>query len=319
MPYFKKFDLAFVHIPRTGGSSLELSLGLPSSVYKKNELNLKYIFGNEFQHLTFIELDYLISLFDIKPKKYFSIFRNPYEKLLSEINFLQVNYNLNDFFNYYFLKSFNNYFLLKNRHFMPQNLYLKKNKFNQNKIIDVYLTEELHTLFKDLNLKKIKKNKAISIKQDNLLIKKYAFKYYEKDFELYNLLKDKPINQRNSILMNFKFDDNLNFRNDLNNWRYLEFEFIYNFSSELEKRFINFYHLQNNSSQFSFDEIMKELLFIKSDFRHKILHMMLFKKSFVLFIKNINQNPLKYSLLNEKKFYYLIKLINLLFKIFPKD
>ena len=94
MPYFRKVNLLVIHIPKTGGTSLETYL---SEKYN-TPLNPDALFGNldpiiqlrhglhvthSLQHLTLQETKH--PYFKIKQPFVFTIVRNPYERLMSEL------------------------------------------------------------------------------------------------------------------------------------------------------------------------------------------------------------------------------------------
>lgn len=117
MPINRKFKTIFVHIPKTGGTSIEKILDMSRrnnfySTNRKFDENTKNLIFDNFseeeklicsaknmQHFTFLELKKLIdpNFFDSAFK--FSIVRNPYARLVSEYFFAlkvaQYNHLLN--------------------------------------------------------------------------------------------------------------------------------------------------------------------------------------------------------------------------------
>lgn len=72
----------FIHIPKCGGHSVEAAMGIPHKKFARHEYSFKYLFGNELQHLTFMEAELILpqSAFD----RSFTIVRDPIERIISE-------------------------------------------------------------------------------------------------------------------------------------------------------------------------------------------------------------------------------------------
>ena len=105
MPYFKNNDvnLLFIHIPKTGGSSLECyfsnkfniplnekSLFMYMNDEKKRQHNVNM--ESSLQHITYnqmIEYKDILSI-DFNNIKIITIVRNPYERIISDLFFLQL-------------------------------------------------------------------------------------------------------------------------------------------------------------------------------------------------------------------------------------
>lgn len=105
MPYFKtnNKNVLFIHIPKTGGTSVEHYLSEKYSL----PLNHKNLYGiiqnNEYininsslQHLSFKEIIKNKKYFnlDLKNLKIFTIVRNPYDRIISQLffdGFLKIN------------------------------------------------------------------------------------------------------------------------------------------------------------------------------------------------------------------------------------
>jgi len=126
MPYFEELNLLFIHIPKTGGTSIERYITMkydiqldvntlyneyrPSTIdtaikkhdkpEDKRRLYVSKIVGHSLQHLTFSEIDtyqrdlfYFMdgqSLRDKLPKiRAFTVVRNPYDRILSELFYVR--------------------------------------------------------------------------------------------------------------------------------------------------------------------------------------------------------------------------------------
>ena len=101
MPYFKNNDinLLFIHIPKTGGTSLEQyfsdKYSIPlniKSLYSDRINNL--LFNSSLQHLTYntifknkdiLDIDFLNTL------KIITIVRNPYTRIIIDLFFYRLN------------------------------------------------------------------------------------------------------------------------------------------------------------------------------------------------------------------------------------
>jgi|APGre2960657404_1045060.scaffolds.fasta_scaffold18819_3 hypothetical protein len=105
MPISKNFNVIFIHIPKTGGTSVEkmLDMSRKNNFYttnRKTEENIKDLIFNNFseeerlicsaknmQHFTLIELKKLLDSNFFNNAFKFSIVRNPYHRLISEYFF----------------------------------------------------------------------------------------------------------------------------------------------------------------------------------------------------------------------------------------
>ena len=121
MPVSEPYKAIFVHIPKTGGTSIEFALGMHGAItdigiqpYQKQQKDYHTLFGKGLQHLTAVEIFYIIStrsnkrfsasgiylkilrLLNLKiiihelqkiSKDYyvFTIVRNPYDRLVSQL------------------------------------------------------------------------------------------------------------------------------------------------------------------------------------------------------------------------------------------
>ncbi len=88
MPVSHKHKILFIHIPKTGGGTVEKSLGIfgeDNNGSLKSNYNILY--GKEknnfLQHLTLIEINNL-KIKEINNYKKISFVRNPYDKIVSE-------------------------------------------------------------------------------------------------------------------------------------------------------------------------------------------------------------------------------------------
>lgn len=72
----------FIHIPKCGGHSVEAAMGIPHKKFASHEYSFKYLYGNELQHLTFLEAELILP--QAAFEKSFTIVRDPVERLISE-------------------------------------------------------------------------------------------------------------------------------------------------------------------------------------------------------------------------------------------
>jgi len=203
MPYFKnnKLNLLFIHIPKTGGTSLEKYLSekynIPldsKSLYSSSKNGYK---NASLQHQTYHNL--------LKKKKEFgidfssnnfkmiSIVRNPYERIVSDLFFyklITMNTPPQEVFTiiqkYIVSDNYDN-------HNIPQHLFLlnNNNKINNNIVVfkTETLTDELIKYgFTDFNIhKNVNKNENINyynfLNNDSI---KLINNFYKKDFKLFN-------------------------------------------------------------------------------------------------------------------------------------
>ena len=201
--------LLFIHIPKTGGSSIEYSMGC---LENKNR-GYKIIDDKAIQHVTwnyYKNIEPKISIEVNKKWNIFSIVRNPYDKLVSEFYFLKkmnlqdLSYgkkyfkNINDmaiddFIDYtrYIVKNKLYKLTLYHDHFMPQSNFIFDNKDNIkiNKLFYCYQIKNGDVL-KFLNkfeITKIEHKNHNEIKKDLKLNPKQKLKIrqiYNRDFRL---------------------------------------------------------------------------------------------------------------------------------------
>ena len=201
MPYFKKINTLLIHIPKTGGTSVEnyfynrydikrtLSTLYSSLTYRIN--------NHSFQHSTFQELyenrKYLEIDFD--NLKILSIVRNPYERIISDLFFFKL-INLEMTQEQIFDKI--KYFLETDdcrydNHKIELYKYLINNKNIIDKNITILKTENLTNGMKsqgyedfDLEDNKTHRNKINYIELLNENSINLINKFYKKDYEYFN-------------------------------------------------------------------------------------------------------------------------------------
>ena len=201
MPYFKNnnLNLLFIHIPKTGGTSLERYLSIKHGI----PLNTKSLYSsstNGYNNVSLQHQKYNTLLnknenfgVDFNNIKIISIVRNPYERIVSDLFFFNLidNTTLKKHV-YRILKKYvdsNNY----DNHNIPQYSFLIDDSNKINKDIIVFKTE---TLTNDLikygftdfnknenvnNIKNVNYFEFLNKKSVNLINN-----FYKKDFELFD-------------------------------------------------------------------------------------------------------------------------------------
>ena len=209
MVWDKDKRLLFIHIPKTGGSSVEYSM----NCLENKEKGWKIVNNKAIQHSKWNYYKIKEPKVSLEKNKYwtiFSIVRNPYAKLVSEFFFLKkinlenISYNnhyfkninemsLNNFIDYteYIVKYKLYHLSLYHDHFIPQSDFIFDNneKLKVNKLFYFYQLANGDVLkflkkfgikkFENKNFNEIKKNISLSINQ-----KKRIRQIYKKDFKL---------------------------------------------------------------------------------------------------------------------------------------
>ncbi len=208
MPYYKTqyINLLFIHIPKTGGTSVDKYF-LKKYNVKWNNNSLHTLcrdtkFNNHvLQHVTYqniIDNNHNFKI-DFNNLNIISITRNPYDRIISALfynNIITKNSTEEDVYQY--LKQIIDMNIRKNivvhdNHFLPQYQYLWFN----NKLIDnitllktEYLVKMMHNIgytdfnsYENINKNILKKDYFKFINTDTLDI---INDFYNKDFELFN-------------------------------------------------------------------------------------------------------------------------------------
>lgn len=193
MPYIKEHNLIFIHIPKTGGTSIEKKFGMyhqwdyDKLIHRRQEVINDVLTAP--QHWTpNLIIDKLGKAVYDKCIK-FTVVRNPYHRVLSEYFYKTRNSNLNKFNDWFF----DYYSCIDNDHKLPQHYFV------DDSIDFIARTETLQSDF-DLFVKKYNlnidsklphvnkslyntRNTIYSLNQ-NAISK--INEIYKKDFELFN-------------------------------------------------------------------------------------------------------------------------------------
>ena len=212
MPYFNndQVNLLFIHIPKTGGTSLEYYFSNKYNIKLDNNSLYKFLdeklidVESSLQHLKYINIIKNKDFFKINSNnlKIITIVRNPYNRIISDLFFLKhIDKNSSC------IKVFNKIknYLEKNddNHGIPQYQFIID---ENNKIINDItilhtesLNDDMYKLgYTDFNLK-VNSNleKVNYIKYLNCASIKLINEYYDNDFKFFNYNKIHPhLNQK---------------------------------------------------------------------------------------------------------------------------
>jgi hypothetical protein len=209
MPYFKNenINLLFIHIPKTGGTSLEqyfskkynIQLNYESlwsySKEDKEKLNIK----SSLHHLTFNEIYKYKDLFniDFNYLKIITIVRNPYERIVSDLfwyKLININSTCEEVF-----EVIKNYIKSPNydNHNIPQYLFVIDGNGKVFKNIKIFCTNTLNydminAGYKDFNVKNNSNNLEIDyfnyLNNDSIEL---INSFYDNDFMIFKFNKIK--------------------------------------------------------------------------------------------------------------------------------
>lgn len=193
MPYFKNdnVNILLIHIPKTGGTSLELYFSYKYNIPLNNESLFNFldktikkdnniVINSSLQHVTYqtmLQYNYFFKI-NFDNIKIITIVRNPYERIISDLFFLRkinVDTSKNETFNIIkeYLKSDN-----LDNHNIPQYMFVTNN--NKEIIPNIHILHT-NTLTTDM----------INLGYEDFNIHKYANKL--KPEEYYNYLNEESI------------------------------------------------------------------------------------------------------------------------------
>jgi hypothetical protein len=210
MPYFKNdiINLLLIHIPKTGGTSIEIYLSKKYSIPLNHDSLYMYLsdrekhnslFNTSLQHLhysTIIENNSLLNI-DMNNLKVIACVRNPYTRVISDLFFLNliaVTSNQRDVFKVlkkYLQKSFDRHHIQQYRYITDHNKLIYPN-------ISILHTETLNDDmiklgYDDFNIQTLKNPKNIGfldyysyLNKDSILL---INNFYHDDFIIFNYRK----------------------------------------------------------------------------------------------------------------------------------
>ena len=212
MPYFRNNDInvLFIHIPKTGGTSIEFYFSFKFNIQLNNNslyffikdqrlLNENLNINTSLQHLTYNQIIENYKLFNIQFDniKIITIVRNPYERLVSDLFFFKLitidttKEKVFDIINKFLLsKNYDNHnlpqhnFITNHNKEIIQNIHILKTESLKNDMHNLGYTD--FNIFQNVNEKKLNyydylNNKSIEIINN----------FYHLDFILFNYDKIK--------------------------------------------------------------------------------------------------------------------------------
>lgn len=197
MPYFQELNILFIHIPKTGGTSIENYFCDKLNISRKK--NLHRLFGvvkrcgiaYPLQHCTINDISKILPTINLDTTKIMTIVRNPYHRILSALFWRKcINTNSNQMQVQFQIQLF-----LQSSHWdnhnWPQYLFLiKDGKINDNIII--MKTETLQEQMQNYGYDDFDKNNNVTHRNkiDYMTFlsdfsKKIIYDFYEQDFILF--------------------------------------------------------------------------------------------------------------------------------------
>lgn len=207
MPYYKNKNLLFIHIPKTGGTVIENAIKELSKYTPVERLSILYSgYTNELLDFPYnkvsLQHQFYTTIYKFKDKldvnfdniKIFSVVRNPYDRVISDLFYLKLikkDFTAKEV--YFIIKR---HYLYRNdldNHNEPQYKFITDDNCELIKNIEIFKTETLNEsndklnefIGFDINIKQTNINKDYSnyLNKDSISL---INTFYKKDFELFN-------------------------------------------------------------------------------------------------------------------------------------
>jgi len=210
MPYFKNNDinLLFIHIPKTGGNTLELYFSYKFKISLNNKslylhiedeqlLNKNMKINSSLQHITYTQIMEYSKIFniDFNNIKIITIVRNPYERIMSDLFYFKLitidttKETVFDIINKYLVSE------KYDNHNIPQHKFITNDKGEIIQNIHILKTENLKNemnnlgysdfnIFGNVNTNKVNYYNYLNNKSIEIINK-----FYHLDFILFNYNK----------------------------------------------------------------------------------------------------------------------------------
>lgn len=203
MPYYPDINILFIHIPKTGGTSLEEFFSKKSSqqlfcyhawnnVFPKETHLSKY----SLQHQSLKDIEKYKELFPQikfdKNLKIISVVRNPYNRIISDLKFYRILNSRDPDKIYDIIKKFvESPYEKYDNHNRPQYQYLMDEKNEIDSRVRIFrsetLTKNMHNYgFRDYQGKETSPEYLHLLNEESI---KLINKVYDKDFEFFNYKK----------------------------------------------------------------------------------------------------------------------------------
>lgn len=176
MPINRTTNTIFVHIPKTGGTSIEKALGMYSN-WRKTNLNVLYGLDKDKKVLQSLCLEYYKNYLPeklISQCKIYTVVRNPYDRALSDFSWKNRGFdNLKDYLQHIkntLSKKTKSELMVFNKnlqnHYLPQFEYIKSEKYKVTHILRFEnLNKEFEKHFPTIKLEYHNKSKHEDYKE----------------------------------------------------------------------------------------------------------------------------------------------------------
>jgi hypothetical protein len=227
MPYFKPLNLLYIHIPKTGGMSIEEYFYKKCNLvrcdknisgwYLNKEQKIRYPNNRSLQHLTYEEINHYQQYFDYTQNDSNNTtilvsVRNPYERIMSDLFWGNKIQNIDELdeellyeiiYKYLYIEEDTDnhrvpqykYILDKNENLVKNIKIIKRETLQQDMIqmgyndFDVFINKNKYDEQKNINYMKLLNEKSMDL----------IYEYYKKDFEVFDYSKTNDSNNIDTI------------------------------------------------------------------------------------------------------------------------